>query len=156
MTHNILIDSQYVSNTTTETALDTIVMGANYPTTGKYVITEWGGVVNATSGGAKTFKFRIKKGTTVLDSLTYTTPSGGSSSKDFQIKNTINFKTVGATGRVHSRTSLADENGIIQIIGSYSTVNTTTDNLFILTVEMGTADTGVNIKLDQGYTTTKN
>jgi len=155
MNHNILIDSQYVNATTTETALDTIIMGANYPVVGKYVQTFWTGEANAAAGSSKTFKFRIKKGTTVIDSISYVTPPGGSTSQDVEIINTINFKTVGSSGRIHSHTKATTENGV-SMNSNYATINTTTENLIILTLEISDNAAGNNFKLEQGLSTTIN
>jgi hypothetical protein len=155
MTHNVHVDSVLVSGTASETDIDTVEMGANYPVVGKMVETLWHGRYNATAGGSKTFIFRIRKGGAMIDSVTVTTPAGGSNSEPVNIFYQLVYKTVGTNARTHSMFQVTAETGI-KVNSNYANVNSTNVQQFILSVQISTAVAGNDFQMETGRTQTLN
>jgi hypothetical protein len=153
LTHNVLPDSIVIG--TTRAVTDTIVMGANYPRAGKLVITRYHGSFNATAGTAN-YDITFRKGSingTLLDSIRFTS-TGAQTNVEFEIENTIMFRTSGASARVHSATTLQTANGDMKMNSTKSTFDTTTQNLIFVVVSI--SGTATSFEFETGYTTTKN
>ena len=151
MTHAIVAEPVVDSNSIAETIIYTVAQGAKYPAVNKQIEINLHGVYTTSAGTPKTVKFRIKRGTTVLDSLT--TADMAAVDQHRELKWYCTYLAVGDSVRTSQHLQ-------IEFDGEYenfnnNTINTLIDNTITITVQISAVGNNY-VRLLVGHTTTRN
>lgn len=148
----IQTDTVTVANTASETTLSgtgvgSLTLPANFFILGRSV--RFRGLGYHSSTGNPTITFKVKFGSTVLETITGT--SGNGTNDGFEFDGIITCRTTGSSGTLQSQGKYQElhTSGLNQGGGNTSTVtiNTTTSQTVSITVQWGTANSGNTISL---------
>jgi hypothetical protein len=144
-----------VANTTTETAIYTITMAANFPTVGKMCLPILFGIYS-TFNGASQFTVTLKHGTTVLLAVQSTAAILAKTNEPWHARFIITFRAVGASGKFVAFGEVDANSTADASTTAEQNIDTTGSNTFTVTITWDTANAGNTLTLTQGYTESLN
>jgi hypothetical protein len=150
---NIETSTTTVSNTTTETTIDSHTIYANEFAVGRQVEARHLGRYSKATG-ADSFDIRLKmNGTTIA---TFTVPGGSATDQQIDSQCFFTCRTVGVTGTIqmYVKCQMGGTNNYY-ISTTPATIDTTANNVFSITVQWAGLGAGNTVSIDQGWTSWK-
>jgi hypothetical protein len=148
-----------VTNTVTETSIvgtgvGTLTLPANFFVAGKTLRVRIGGVYTTPGLATPSVTIKVKYGSTVLATTTTSSLLSGATNLEFDGEVLISCRTTGATGTVMTHGDIEYSTGLAGTIavdslnnaGATTTIDTTTSNLFDITIQWDSATATRSVK----------